>query len=148
MGRKQRTRVNNTYSSWASPETGVPQGSILGPLKFDINLNDLFYALEEEDIANYADDNTPYETGPCLECVLKALEDNIHTLLKWFDQNLFKVNADKCHLLIPKMTQEVTLNIRNEVILNENSLKCVVPKLAESRENRRKTPRIWRYLEQ
>ena len=46
--------------------TGVPQGFLLGPLLFNIFLTDIFLFCPIE-IASYADDNTPYTTGDCLE---------------------------------------------------------------------------------
>ena len=58
--RKQRVRANSAYSIWKDIFYGVPQGSILGPLLFNIHLCDLFYFLENTDIASYADDNTLY----------------------------------------------------------------------------------------
>ena len=57
--RKQRARVNNSYSTWFEILFGVPQSSILGPLSFDLFLADLFFILNKIDTANYADDNTP-----------------------------------------------------------------------------------------
>ena len=58
--RKQRVKVNDTYSSWKNISYGVPQGSILSPLLFNIHLCNLFYFLEDLDIASYADDTTIY----------------------------------------------------------------------------------------
>ena len=85
--RKQRTKVNNSYSSWTSPENGFPQGSILGPTVFNVYINDMLLEVEGENLANYADDNTPRETGGCLECVMTELENNSNTLLLWFNEN-------------------------------------------------------------
>ena len=54
--RKQRTKVNRTHSSWLEIVFGIPQGSLFGPLLFNIFLADLFFILNDVDTANYADD--------------------------------------------------------------------------------------------
>ena len=61
--RKQRVKISDTYSSWSKILFRVPQGSILGPLLFNFFICDLFLFLPRFDIADYADDNTPYLTN-------------------------------------------------------------------------------------
>ena len=58
--RKQRLNINETFSCWKDIEYGVPQESILGPLLFNIHLCNLFYFLEDLDIASYADETIIY----------------------------------------------------------------------------------------
>ena len=60
---------------------GVPQGSILSPILFNIFLCNLFLFIQNKDVANYADDTTLYETGENFAYVIRNLGN---TLLKWF----------------------------------------------------------------
>ena len=117
LNRKQRTRINNSYSTWMEIVFGVPQGSILGPLLFNIFLADLFFIINSMDIANYADDNTSYATANDIESLIASLEEASKSLFTWFDNNLMKSNADKCHLLVIS-NEKVTIKTGRHEIAN------------------------------
>ena len=99
--RKQRVKIDNVYSSWEEILFGVPQGSILGPLLFNIFVCDLFEFINKDvNIASYADDNTPYKTAKLPEEVIRSLENTSLDMLSWFSNNGMKANPDKCHFLL------------------------------------------------
>ena len=80
--RKQRTRINESYSSWEEILFGVPQGSILGPLLFNIFICDLLIMMDDINIANYADDTTPFVSGDTPLNVITYLENAAEKLFE------------------------------------------------------------------
>ncbi len=115
QNRKQRTKINGSYSSWLELLFGVPQGSILGPLLFNIFINDMFYFIKESKIANYADDNTLYTVSKTITELLNTLENETTLILDWFRKNEMKPNDDKCHLIVCN-EDNVSVTLRNEKI--------------------------------
>ena len=93
--RQQRTKVNNAYSTYSDILYGVPQGSILDPLLFNIYISDTFYNIDSCDIAIYADNKTSYTSEYNLEEVIHKLELITSNLLEWFKNNHMKANAGK-----------------------------------------------------
>ena len=122
--RKHRTKVNNKFSKWAEILSGIPQGSILGPLSFNIYTNDLFYILKDS-IANFADDTTPYCTKSSYDELIESLQIDCDILIDWFHHNFFKLNADKCKLLISNRQDDISINIDNEYISCDKSVKLL-----------------------
>ena len=96
---------------------GVSQGSIFGSLLFNIFLADFFFTVNSRDIANYANDNTPYATPNDIDNLIASLEEASKSLFTWFDNNFMKSSADKCHLLVSS-NKKVTTKIDSQEIAN------------------------------
>ena len=76
--KKQRTKINSEFSSWEEVLFGIPQGTIFGPLLFNIFLCDyLFFIMNDVEFASYADDNTPFFVGDDLNDVILKFKSTL-----------------------------------------------------------------------
>ena len=124
--RQQRVRVNNNFSSWEKIIAGVPQGSILGPLLFNIFINDLFVFVSSSNLSNYADDITLYASGFNLEEVKKCLSTDFDAVTTWFYENHMTFNARKCHFkCLGKDTRNETFIFKGLVMKNIKEQKVI-----------------------
>ena len=108
--------------------TWAPQGSILGPLLSNIFLADLLLVLEDADIANFADDNTPVTSANNIDDLIDSPEKGSGSLSKWFKDNLFKGNPDKCYLLV-STNEKPKINIGEFSIENSDCEKVLRVKI-------------------
>ena len=100
---KPKAKINETFSSWTNilHTNIVPQGSILGPLIFNVFLCDLFLFKPNIGLVSYADDNTPFKMGGSSELeVINEIKGVAESLTLWFRNNCMKVNPDKLRLLL------------------------------------------------
>ena len=122
---QQRTKVDSAFSSGEMLFSGVPQGSILGPLLFNIYICDMFFQTPENiDFARYADDNTPYTYSSKIEHVLTNLQGASEKLFYWLSANHLVANAGKCHLLT-SYNLPVDIHITNTKISNVERVKLL-----------------------
>ena len=82
--RYQRVKINNSFSEYHLIKYGVPQGSFLGPILFNIFLCDLFLIVDDIDIVSYADGNTRYCTSNIRDDVKVTLQAASIKLCQWF----------------------------------------------------------------
>ena len=106
--RKQSARTNNTYSSFQTILSGVPQGSVLGPILFNIYINDLFLFINRATLHNYADDNTLAYFSKTLPNLIGVLEQEAGVALTWRKQNQMIANPEKFHALLIRKDQTNT----------------------------------------
>ena len=125
--RQQRGKENGSFSSWKDLPRGAPQGSVLGPLLFNIYINDLLLFIQNSDICNYADDTTIYSWDKSLDTITHKLENDCNVALKWFANNFMKLKADKCHLMVlgQRCDDSVTVWIGNTDVVNSSEEKLL-----------------------
>ena len=124
--RTQQVIVNGSFSSKSHVVSGVPQGSILGPLLFILYLNDLSYLpfSSSVNLTLYADDILLSHTISSPFCMF-SVQSNINLITSWLSTHLLNVNTNKTKYMIITRKPSPFLSSLPPLFLNNNRLECV-----------------------
>ena len=104
--RYQFVSINNTSSSFLRIESGVPQGSILGPILFLLSINDLTRVSTKLKFLLYADDtNIVYENSDT-KTIVKTINMEIRKFIDWIKSNKLHINVNNTVAMLFHSSQE------------------------------------------
>ena len=104
-GRHQRVKIGDTFSNWAVTRRGVPQGSVLGPMFFNIFINDLFRYIKYAKLNAYADDHQIYSSNLDPHALEECISQEVNVANQWYKNNGMIVNETKHQALILEKTE-------------------------------------------
>ena len=98
--RKQFVSISNSTSTTKEIITGVPQGSVLGPLLFLLYINDLHRSVKYSKTYPFVDDTNIMQPNKSLDVVSKNLNKDLKSLSQWLKANKLSLNISKTELVI------------------------------------------------
>ncbi len=127
--RKQRVKVGNCKSDWGPLSKGVPQGSIMGPILFNLFLNGIVLFIKNSSLTNYADDKTLVDFAKISQEVISHLSKESDVCLDWFSRNGMHANPTKFQLMMndckrTKLEPEPTFTLQS-TLENEDPVKLL-----------------------
>ena len=126
--RYQRVKTGSVFSSYLEILRGVPQGSILGPILFNIFINDLIFFIQETEVCNFADDTTIYSCSLNYEDVAHKLSNDTYIILNWFKVNSMAANPGKFQIMFLGLkidNSKITFAVENKQIKRKREVKLL-----------------------
>ena len=124
-GRSQRVKIGSVTGDWMALTKGTPQGSKLGPILFNLFINDLLHYLPEDSVANFADDNTLYATSSSSQGLTDTLNSLVNKAQLWFTENGMQSNPTKFQSIFFGKTPPCTISVNNISIVPTNQIKLL-----------------------
>ena len=127
-GRRQCVKINGEQSKFLTILAGVPQGSILGPLLFNIFINDFYFIIKNTNLHGFADDHTISTASDTLEETIRILCQDANTAIDWLDKNDMIANPSKFQAILPSKTKNqnsVSLKIKDKTIKTTNEVEIL-----------------------
>ena len=124
----QRVKIGSVFSSYLEILRGVLQGSILGPILFNIFINDLIFFIQETAVCNFADDTTIYSSSLNYKEAAHKLSNDTHIVLNWFKVNSMVANLGKSQIMFlgSKIDNcKITFAIENKQIKCKREVKLL-----------------------
>ena len=124
--RYQRVKLGQTFSTWMGVSAGVPQRSLLGPLLFNIFMNDLVFAIKNCRLINYADDSKLYLSHQDPLVVQDGINQDLANTIQWFQQNGMIANPEKYQAVVLGNTaHDFEIKCSEELIPISNEIKLL-----------------------
>ena len=128
--RTQKVVIQNTSSDWIDLYQGVPQGTILGPLLFNLYVNSMQSAIQEPcELVQYADDTFLFVSNECLNTAVSQLETNAANLVDNFEKHRLNLNESKTEFIVfckrskNNSTKNLTFRVRNHMTKHSSFVK-------------------------
>ena len=109
--RKQKVFVNGVESNFLLVNSGVPQGSILGPFLFLVYINDFEKATNYFSLRLFADDTSLTATGKDLDVLLQRINSELPAIYEWLCSNRLTLNLSKTKYLVFQPRQKISFNL-------------------------------------
>ena len=126
IGRRQRVKLDGVYSTWRTIKTDVPQGSLLGPLLFNLYVNDLNYFITNTSLRLYADDTTQYASDVSPFILQFVINSDLSVLSRWFRMNFLQINAVKTQAIaIGPSSYQYEFDLNDSNVHTKDTLKIL-----------------------
>ena len=100
-GRTQRVVLSTSKSDWINLYQGVPQGTVLGPLLFNLYVNSMQNIMpESSNLVQYADDTFVFVAANCINTGITNLERILEKIIDYFVSHRLNINADKTEFIV------------------------------------------------
>ena len=123
---QQRVKLSGCASDWMELHKGVPQGSILGPIFFDIFMNDIYSTTTRSSLYNYADNNTIAVICDTKQDAIDALSQESEVAVDWFQVNMMEANPTKFQAIILRNVDHSTnIPIQDNIVPSAKQVKLL-----------------------